>query len=339
MRHHAQRASVSSHDSRGTLPSYSHLARLGSCLIVALAACTAPIATVRGQNAALDGAFQQLTTLEPGQGLEMLHPIELAVVLAQTDETIRHDLETRLIAMLQGHATDLAKDYACRQLVLVGRDASIPVLAQLLPNERLSYMARYALEGIGSPEAIQALRAMLGKTAGQQQVGVVISLGRLADDGAVAELAALLAKEDDELREVVLVALGRIGTVPAADALRDFASQAPKSLKNVVVDARLQAAESLCRRGEYQAAIGLCEPLLTDDSERVRAAAFRRLIAAQPTESLAMIVGRPGCGGILETGGRGGLRRGTEDARRNPYGRRGGGRTCRSPAGSQRWSV
>ena len=57
-------------------------------------------------------------------------------------------------------------------------------------------------------------------------------------------------KEDEELREAILVALGRIATVPAADALRGFANQAPATLKDVVVDARLQAAESLCRQME-----------------------------------------------------------------------------------------
>ena len=46
--------------------------------------------------------------------------------MARIDEAIRSDLEARLIATIQGNATDLAKDYACRQLVLVGRDASRP---------------------------------------------------------------------------------------------------------------------------------------------------------------------------------------------------------------------
>ena len=172
-----------------------------------------PAASDPGENAALDEAFQKLTTLEQGQGLEIFHPIRQAVVQSRADETVRTDLEARLIEILQGDATDLAKDYACRQLVIVGSDASIPVLAELLPNPRLSYMARYALEGIGSPAAIQTLREMLGKTDGRQQVGVVISLGRLADGGAVPELAALLDEEDEELREVAVVALGRIGTV------------------------------------------------------------------------------------------------------------------------------
>ncbi len=231
-----------------------------------------------------------MTSLEPGQGLEVFHPIRQAIVQSRTDEKVRKDLEARLIAILRGDTTDLAKDYTCRQLVIVGSDTSIPVLAELLPNARLSYMARYAIEGIGSPAAIGALREMLGKTDGQQKVGVVISLGRLADGGAVPELAALLGEEDEELCEVAAVALGRIGTVPAADALRAFAPHAPVGLRNVVVDAELHAAELLCRRGEHQAAAGLCESLLAADSKRVRAAAFRGLVSAKPTQSLTMIL-------------------------------------------------
>ena len=91
--------------------------------------------------------------------------------------------------------------------------------------------------------------------------------------------------------------MGRIGTIPTADALRDFADKAPEGLRDVVVDAELHAAESLCRRGEYQAAVGLCEPLLSAHSERVRAAAFRGLISAKPSESLAMILAGLGAEG------------------------------------------
>ena len=303
MRHHPRLVSVSKRSGRGAVPGESRIgnliqrvrlagiARLGACLIVGLAAYAVPAAPACGQNPALDEAFRKLAGLELGQGLETLHPIRQAVVQSRTDEKIRTDLDARLIAILQGDATDLAKDYACRQLVIVGSDTSIPVLAELLPNPRLSYMARYAIEGIGGPVAIQTLRRMLGKTEGRQKVGVVISLGRLAAGSAAPELSALLAEEDEELREVAVVALGRIGTIPAADALRNFADKAPEGLRNAVVDAELHAAELLCRRGEYQAAVGLCEPLLSADSERVRAAAFRGLISAKPSDSLAMIIG------------------------------------------------
>ncbi len=302
MRHHPRHVSISERNSRGAVPGESRIddpirrvrltgiARLGACLVVTMAAYAVPATPAYGENPALDGAFQKLVKLELGQGLETLHPIRQAVVQSRTDEKVRTDLEARLIEILQGGATDLAKDYACRQLVIVGSDKSIPVLAELLPNPRSSYMARYAMEGIGGPLAIQTLREMLAKTDGRQKVGVVISLGRLAADSAVSELSALLGDEDKELCEVAAVALGRIGTISAADALRAFADKAPEGLRNVVVDAELHAAESLCRQGEYQAAIGLCEPLLQADSERVRAAAFQRLISAKPSESLDMLL-------------------------------------------------
>ena len=307
MRHHPRLVSASERSSRSAVPGEARIAdliqrvhptgiaRLGAYLIVALATCALPAASASGENPALDGAFQKLVRLEPGQGLEILHPIRQAVVQSRADAKVRTDLEARLIEILQGDATDLAKDYACRQLVIVGSNTSIPILAELLPNPRLSHMARYAMEGIGGPVAIQTLREMVSQTNGRQKVGVVISLGRLSAGSAVSELAALLGEEDEELREVAVVALGRIGTIPAADALRDFADNrlgegAPEGLRNVVVDAELHAAQSLCRQGEYQAAVGLCESLLGADSERVRAAAFRGLISAKPSESLAMIL-------------------------------------------------
>ena len=90
-------------------------------------------------------------------------------------------LEARLIAILEGDATDLAKQYACRQLAMVGSDASVPVLAGLLPSPRLSHMARYALEAIPDPSVDDALREALDKVQGRQRLGVIGSLGARRD--------------------------------------------------------------------------------------------------------------------------------------------------------------
>ena len=151
-------------------------------------------------------------------------------------------------------------------------------------------MARYALEGIGSPAARKTLREMLEKTEGRQKVGVVISLGRLADTEAATAIAALLDEENAELQEVCVIALGRIGNVPSAEALQAFAGKAPESLQEALVDAQLDAVESLCQQGEFQTAAAICESLLVADSERIRAAAFRGLIGAKPSESLTMVI-------------------------------------------------
>ncbi len=261
-----------------------------ACLIAVLAVQAASAQSEVGANPPLDQAFQTLVKLELGQDLGVFGPIRQAVVASRTDEKTRADLEGRLTAILQGDATDLAKDYACRQLAIVGSEGSLPALAALLPNPRMSYMARFALEGIASPAAMKTLREMLGKTEGLKKFGVVVSLGRLADADAVPVIAPFLEQDDTQLREVCLVALGRIGTAAAAEALQAFAGKTPPALQTTLVDAQLDAAESLCQRGEHEAAAKICESLLTADSERVRAAAYRGLIAAKPSESLSMIL-------------------------------------------------
>ncbi len=265
-------------------------ASLWTWVILALTAPAALAQPAPEGKAALDQAFQTLAKLELGQDLGVFGPIGQAVAASRSDEAIRTDLESRLTAILQGDATDLAKDYACRQLAIVGSEASLPALAALLPNPRMSYMARFALEGIASPAAMKTLREMLGKTEGLQMIGIVVSLGRLADADAAALIAPLLEKDDFQLREVCLVALGRIGTAAAAEALQAFAGKTPPALQATLVDAQLDATESLCQRGEHQVAAKICESLLTAESERVRAAAYRGLIAAKPADTLEMIV-------------------------------------------------
>ncbi|NUQ65943.1 MAG: HEAT repeat domain-containing protein, partial [Pirellulales bacterium] len=257
--------------------------------LIAVAAVPAFGQSEAVKNPALDAAFQALSALELGQGLDTFGAIDQAVSQSRLDETIRADLESRLAAVLRGGATALAKDYACRQLAIVGSDASTAVLAELLPDARLSYMARYALEGIGSQAAIQRLREMLGKTQGRQKIGVVVSLGSLCDAAAVPALAGMLDDKDRELREAALTAVGRIGTVEAARILQSFASTASETERNAAIDAELDAAESLCRHGQHEAAAAVCERLLAADSERTRAAAYRGLIAAKPAEKLTMI--------------------------------------------------
>ncbi|TVS14508.1 MAG: HEAT repeat domain-containing protein [Planctomycetaceae bacterium] len=239
---------------------------------------------------ALDEAFQKLMGLEPGQDLQQFRPIDQALGAAQRDESIRADIEARLVQVLRGEATDLGKDYACRQLVTVGGDEAIAALRELVPDERMSYMARFGLEGIGGSKAADALRELLGTTEGLQQIGVVISLGRMADAGAATPIAALLDNADRPLADACLTALGQIGTVPAARALQEYVGKEGSSASPAAFDALLAAAESLCQAGQFELAAELCQGLWGAESRRVREGAFRGWIAANPDQSLAIII-------------------------------------------------
>ncbi len=260
------------------------------CLVALTITCAAVAQREPSDNPALSAAIEKLMTLQLGQDLRTFAPIDQAVAQSQGDEQLRRDVEARLITVLRGQSTDEAKDYACRQLALVGSDVSIPALTSLLTDARASHMARYALEGIGGPDVARSLRDSLNSTSGMQKVGVVISLGRLADSDAVASLAGLLNEKDPELLEPTVVALGRIGTPAASDALQKFAARAPESLHDAVVDAELDAAESLCKRERFDAAAELYRTLEADPQQGIRTAAFRGLIAAQPEESLKLIL-------------------------------------------------
>ena len=55
-------------------------------------------------------------------------------------------IEKALLGVLTSDAKYAGKQYVCRELSLVGTDQSVPVLAKMLTDEKLSDMARYALE-------------------------------------------------------------------------------------------------------------------------------------------------------------------------------------------------
>jgi HEAT repeat protein len=254
-------------------------------LLLTVATNAASAQDVSSAAPSLDRALEVLTVLEAGQDLNHLAPIEQAVSRAQGDEQVRAQIESQLLAVLQvDRATDPASDYIGRQLAIVGSDAAVPVLAGLLSHPRRSYMARYALEAMGSPAAVAALRQQLRQVAGQPRVGIVISLGRLADAQSVPLLAKLSADADPALARAAIVALGRIGTAAAAEALQAVAPQAPASLQPALIDAQLAAAATLCRDGEHAVAARICESLQADPSPRVRAAALRGPLAARPAD-------------------------------------------------------
>ncbi len=65
-------------------------------------------------------------------------------------------LEDSLLSVLASNAPYQEKAAACRQLGTVGTGKAVPVLGALLANEKLSQMARYALETIPTRRSRQS---------------------------------------------------------------------------------------------------------------------------------------------------------------------------------------
>ncbi len=122
------------------------------------------------------------------------------------------DPEAQLIEVLTSDAASAVdKANACRLLRVVGTEKSVPALAALLADERLSHAARIALEPMPYPEAGEALRAALEKTEGLTRVGIITSLGNRLDEQAVPLLAPLLESDDKATGDAAVLALGKIG--------------------------------------------------------------------------------------------------------------------------------
>jgi len=252
----------------------------------------APLARAAGvDKAALDKAFQELPSYDWGKDRGPLDLIEKAVVAAPGDAAARAGLEKRLAGVLGSGASRAVKDFACRQLSLIGTSASVPALAALLPDKDLSHMARYALERITDPAAVKAMREALPKVSGLQKVGVVNSLGMRGDAESAGALLPLLGDSDPQIVASAVAALGRIATPEAAVALLNFKAKAPAPLQAVAVDACLDAAARVLKRGQVDAAAKIYETLDSDkEPEHVRMAAFRGIVTAKPTEATPRLV-------------------------------------------------
>lgn len=199
--------------------------------------------------------------------------------------------EARLIDTLRGGGSWAEKDAACRRLQVIGTRTCVPALASLLADEKLSHIARCALEPMPYPEAGRALREALGKTSGKALVGVITSLGFRRDEQAVPQLARLLAGRDAEVAGAAAAALGRAGTPEAARALKTFRAGASGALLSVAAEASLTAAERLLSRGRQQDAAEMYEELLRPKwPVHARLGAFAGVLKARPREAVARVI-------------------------------------------------
>jgi HEAT repeat protein len=199
--------------------------------------------------------------------------------------------EPKLIAVLQSSdASQKDKIDACRQLAIIGGKDSIAPLAALLGDEKLSHMARYALEPNPDPAVDQALRDALGKVKGGPLVGVIGSLGVRRDAQAVPALAQRLGDSDAVVARAAARALGSIGNAPAAAALQKALPNASADNRLDTCEGLLRCAEKLAAAGEEREAIAIYDRLRKlDGPHQVRAGALRGAILTRGKGGLALL--------------------------------------------------
>jgi len=247
---------------------------------IALAAGAVGLAASKASAAKVDETIKSLKTYDWGVPRKTLEPIIDAINASHGDAAARKKLETALLAALPG-ATYSTQEFVCRRLRVIGTTASVKPLAALLCDEKISHMARYALERICCPTAVEALSAALPKACAKLKPGIIGSLGVRRDKKSVATICKFLGDKDTNTAKAAAKALALIGTPEAGKALCGCAAKAPDAIKIAVADAGLICAEQLLADGEKAAAIGLYKALKADGQPKhVKVAAMKGMLTA-----------------------------------------------------------
>ncbi len=229
-----------------------------------------------------DEALKQIATYNYGQSRKSLIVVTHLVRDSYDDAERRKELRKGFIALLRSDATTDCKRFVCKQLSIIGAAKEAPALANLLTEEKLSHMARFALEQIPGSAADAALRDSLRKAKGKLLIGVINSLGVRRDPGAVGALSELVTGQEEAVSGAAAAALGKIGDAEAAGALAKAGAKASPKLRAIIIDARLRCAERLLADGKKGRAARIYRALSAQaKTDHVRAAARRGLKAAR----------------------------------------------------------
>ena len=238
-------------------------------------------AAAKVDSAAVDAAIKSLKTYDWGADRNALNPIDQAINATHGDAAGRKKLEKGLLDALAGGISRSAQDYVCRRLRVMGTASCVKALAALLPDEKTSAIARYALGRIPDEKATEALRAALPKVSTKIKPGIIGSLGGRRDKKSVAAIAKFLGDSDMMVARAAAHSLGLIGTADAAKALSACAKKAPANIKVSVADACLICAEQLLADGEKSAAIALYKDLKGGNQPKhVKVAATKGMLTA-----------------------------------------------------------
>lgn len=200
--------------------------------------------------------------------------------------------EDQLISVLQSSQSADDKDEACLRLKWIGTAKSVPALAELLTDDKLSQTARNALESMKGPEAEDALLQALNKTTGSNQVGIINSLGQRRDRKAVPDVIKLLPSADAQVAVAATEALGKLGGADALQALQTaWDGSSAGALHDAEDDALLASANSLLTSGDHGAAAKIYRELYDHEKDdAIRLAAFRGLIHSSEKDGIVMMV-------------------------------------------------
>jgi len=257
-------------------------AALVACLLGSMADY-APAAEI-----SVEQAMKDLPKYEFGQSRAHLTVIHHA--LRDADKAKRDAMCESLAQMLGSGATEAAKRWALRQISIFGTKAQVPEVAALLLDETFSDMARYALQRMEDPSAVEAMRSALPKANAGQKIGLINSLGERGDEKALDAIIQALNSGDEPVAIAAARSLAKIGGAKAVEALGKARGKADGRLLEVVQDAWLRGADGLLAAGKKDAAAQIYHEMYKPNlPQHVRLAALRGIVAAGGEKTMPLL--------------------------------------------------
>ena len=188
-------------------------------------------------------------------------------------------------------ASVFEKAKACEQLAIFGDERSVPALADLLTDDKLSSYARDALEAIPGEASDAALRDAIAHLEGDRLIDVLASIGVRRDAQAVGVIAALLRSDDEATAAAAARSLGRIGSPQAADELQKMLSEATAGSGITLANACMVCIQQLAKQGRVKDAVTLYDAIEAADlPASIKSKATYNIILVQGDEGLPKLI-------------------------------------------------
>jgi HEAT repeat protein len=211
----------------------------------------------------LEPAIAKVAAFEYGESRDALYEVRDFIGGSLSDGSLLRQIESRLVTLLGSNATMGGKDFACRQLALIGTEASVPVLAGMVARPETVNMALYALTRIPGRAADEALATALTTASGPARVAVINAVGARRDTKSVPALSDLASSGDAAVAAAAVAALGGIGGAPALAALAEARAKTSGTMHVRASEAYIRCAaraETAAALKAYKEVLAVREP-------------------------------------------------------------------------------
>ena len=228
----------------------------------------------------MENMLSKISGYDYGHSRELLTRISDFVRNAGDCPELTKAVEQKFMKFLQSEASLAAKQFICKELAVIGTEAAVPTLAEMLTDEKTSDMGRYALEQIPGASVSEALRKALRKTTGKTRIGIINTLGARGDRKAVTALKGLMYDSDQATATAAVAAMGKIAGARAAEALAEAERKTKGDLRLRVLDAHLKCADQLAEQKKDQIkALAIYKYLYsTEKDDNIRIAALTGIV-------------------------------------------------------------